>query len=323
MKNRSEALDIGRGLASSYVVWHHVQSGLFGAGIFTNELLKEIDHVAGVWRMPFFFLMAGIFLPRIRTGGRTFARFLKERASTILWPFLLWMTVQNLVILLLPGLVNNPMKLEHLLLSLIFPPGQFWFLQMLLIVSLVLALLDWKIPRSLPWLATIAIMVSMVFLHDRVGFPYRLSMAIGWSSLGVYLGRADLERLLRSVPLIPLGLGAIAALSSGWWTDPWWSGSLVVSTFGGCLVALWAGRILEGSRIGGVVASIGRNSLKVYLLHLFFCAGTRILLVRVGGVTDPFVHAIAGMLTGTLGVVAVAIWLENRGIRWPFRFPHD
>lgn len=321
MGERSEALDIGRGLASSYVVWHHVQSGLFGAGIFTEILLNQIDYIAGVWRMPFFFFVAGIFLPRVRPGVRTFGRFLSERASTVLWPFLVWMTIQNVVILLLPNYVNYPMTIEHLLYSLIFPPGQFWFLQMLLLVSFVLALLDWKAPRTLPFVAVVGIAASALLIHDRMSFEYRITMGLGWGALGVFLGRTTLERLVRGAPVLPLGLVGAAALASGWWTVSWWTGMLLISTIGGFLLVFWAGRMLEGGRVGRMIAMIGRNSLKVYLLHLFFCAGTRIALIRLFGINDPYVHAVAGLFAGTFGVVLLAHWLEGRGIYWPFRFP--
>lgn len=319
MKDRSEALDIGRGFASSYVVYHHVLIGLVGSGILSDPSLLRFDTTAGIWRMPFFFLMAGVFLPRIRIPGRDPGRFLRERASTVLWPFLLWMTVQNLLILLLPHLVNYPMKLEHLLQSVVYPPAQFWFLQFLFVSSLVLAAIEWKAPRLVPLVAIAGIVATVVFIESRQSFAYRSGMALGWGGLGVLLGRERLQGAIARAPA-PLVSG-IALFLLGWWASRLWPGFLLVCVVGGGIIAFGLGRSLEGTRAGALVAQIGQNSLKVYLLHLFTCAGTRIVLDRGLGIREPVIHVILGMLAGTAGLVLLSRWLEARGISWPFRFP--
>jgi peptidoglycan/LPS O-acetylase OafA/YrhL len=64
---------------------------------------------------------------------------------------------------------------------------------------------------------------------------------------------------------------------------------------------------------------LGRFSLQIYCLHLFFAAGVRIVMVRLG-YTEYYGHVLLGFLSAMVGSVLVAA-IDEKWFGWWFRFP--
>lgn len=69
---------------------------------------------------------------------------------------------------------------------------------------------------------------------------------------------------------------------------------------------------------GAVLAYPGRLSLQIYLAHVVFTAGTRVVLVRIG-IVDPATHLALGTAAGIAGPLVLE--RVTRGLPWLFAPP--
>ena len=73
----------------------------------------------------------------------------------------------------------------------------------------------------------------------------------------------------------------------------------VLGCVAGTLATLAVAALMARTPLGVPLALIGRRSLEIFLAHIVVASGTRILLVQVG-VTDPWVHVLAGTSSGVV-----------------------
>jgi hypothetical protein len=66
----------------------------------------------------------------------------------------------------------------------------------------------------------------------------------------------------------------------------------------------------------GLLATLGRYSLQIYVAHTIASAGVRIVLAKVFRIGDPSIHLILGTIAGLLVPLALALLSE----RWHFEF---
>jgi uncharacterized membrane protein YcfT len=108
-KNRYGWIDYARGIAITLIVFGHTGGGFIKAGAAINPWLLDICQSVYYSRMPLFFVVSGLFVQRslAKRGLVSFARY---KFSTILYPYLLWASVQLLIQIFSyqRGLANMP-----------------------------------------------------------------------------------------------------------------------------------------------------------------------------------------------------------------------
>ncbi len=85
-------VDHARGIAIMLVVYRHVVIGLRRSGIAVSDLMYNVQEVFYNFRMPVFFVLSGLFVAGSLVK-RSRAEVLKDRASTILYPYLVWAVI--------------------------------------------------------------------------------------------------------------------------------------------------------------------------------------------------------------------------------------
>ena len=301
--SRADWVDAAEGIGIVLVVVGHVIDGLMAAHL--------VDPLGGwptayfaiyTFHMPLFFLLAGLFVaPRLAADAGAFVRSAWIR---IAWPYLLWSLVQLAVIDAFSAFVNTPSALDGpRAVSLLWQPtSQFWFLQALLVLHLLgVALL----PRIgvLPFLALMLgarVLVEWVELPHLIGLPARFGI---FYAVGIAVGPRLLERFAvrrpdRAVPLAAAATWLACALPVYFAGLSHWSVMAVPAALAGTVAVI---ALAAQPRAGSVWSALGRASMAIFVLHVLFAAGARIVLHQGLGIDQPstlFVLACAAGIAG-------------------------
>ena len=123
------------------VILGHAINNITHSALFTdaNNLeviqLDMLNTVIYSFHMPLFFFMAGMFADhslRYPVGA-----FLRKRAVRYAVPYFAWTLIVVLIKTLTPGIQNNRIEFSELLLSLVVPFEQYWFLYVLFFISVM------------------------------------------------------------------------------------------------------------------------------------------------------------------------------------------
>lgn len=306
---RAGWVDVAKGMGILIVVIGHAIGGLLSARLFAQDSgWAAAFYLIYTFHMPLFFLLAGLFVqPRVAGDG---GAFLRSALTRIAWPYLLWSVVQLLVIGALGGAVNTPTEFGpwRVVALLWQPTSQFWFLQALLVLHLTSGLL---LPRfGAVWLLVLMLLArgvgEWIELPPLLETPARFGL---FYALGVLAGPAMLRRvgsvsrpralLIAAVAFAVWAAVAIPAYLGGL---GYWSPLTLPASLAGSVVVLALATLPQAARAAPWVA-LGQASMAIYVMHVLFVAGTRIVLVKVFGVDTPvliFALALAAGLAGPL-----------------------
>ena len=304
---REEWLDIARGIAIVLMVHGHVVFGLANARLVGDDW-RYANYLIYCFHMAIFFIASGV--PAARSLEKGAWAFLRPRMWTVVYPYFLWSTIQLSTKLAVGDAVNNPAQPADLLSIPWRPVEQYWFLYALALCQIFAVF----VPRKL-----LAPAAAMMFV------------------LSFYLpGGTGVQAAARFLPFYTAGI-LLSTLMIRWQPSAWWlfswSGLLLFGS------ALWSmgysylsieamaagifgivGTFTIAKRARGkwaaIVAWLGRVSMTIYVLHVFFGAGIRIALVKLG-VSNPWLHYTAGMIAGLgLSVLAYMVFERLRMLPW-------
>lgn len=119
---RKAWVDYAKGIGIVLVVHGHVLRGMNDAGLGSSSLLERADTLIYGFHMPLFFLLAGLFVGK--WAERDFTTALKQKAYTILWPYLAWSLLQGSVSIVLSKATNaSSLHWSNLWLKIAYLPS--------------------------------------------------------------------------------------------------------------------------------------------------------------------------------------------------------
>jgi fucose 4-O-acetylase-like acetyltransferase len=309
--------DYARGIAIVLVVYGHCFRGVQGAGLIpADSVLSSVDYVIYTFHMPLFFFVSGIF--SARTPPLSGRPFWVGRVLGILWPYLLWMTVEMLLLYALPDITNAGAFTFGPGNYLFAPISPFWFLYALLFCLLFV---HWLLPWGrLPMLA----IACVVFVAGQTataeivrlttwGLLY-FALGAGWGA--VVRGQAFARLVGAPVTLVICTAGALgfslACLRLGIPNQL----AVPAAVFGSGAVFCLAerlSRLAARVQVLRVISYFGRISLTVLVVHILGTAAARIVMGPVLGIRSEALLLLGGTLVG-LGV-PVALQVVSTRLR--------
>lgn len=319
-------IDRARGLGMALVVAGHAAGGLIDSPLGADQTaLRWLFFAIYLFHMPLFFLLSGLLVGERVAADR--GGFLRGLLPGVVWPYFLWSTVQFTVIVAMGSLVNRPAGawLPTLLALPWRTVSQFWFLYALFWMHLAAGLL-------LPCFGKGALLALGVGLKLLVAFvPVDVSVKLVannfvWYALGAALGTGGMDRVLAlggggsravSVAVVAVFTGSLgisfhtAGAEFALTSSPalanaaWRLGAFPAALAGVWLVLRLAASGMASGRAGSAAAALGRRTMAVFVLHVLFIAGLRIVLVRLGWAGGAWPLMVPLVVAGIAGPLVV------------------
>ncbi len=284
--HRVEWVDYAKGLCIILIVMMHSTLGVEEA-VGEEGWLHAVVAFAKPFRMPDFFLIAGLFLAR--AIDRDWRHYLDKKAVHYAYFYLLWLVIN--FVFKAPGMAAESgwgSVGESSLLSLIDPFGVLWFIYVLPIFFVAAKLLR-AVPCWIVWLAAAALEILpintgwMVIDESASRFVY------------FYTGYIFAPHVFRFAQLAIQRTGPAAVALAVWAVANW---ALVETGIAplpfvsialglvGCAAVIAFAAILSKSDLMAPVRYCGTNSIVIYLAFFLPMAATRSLLPSLGIIDD-------------------------------------
>lgn len=323
-RSRLEWIDIAKAIGIFLVVLAHTYRGVTAAGVSTFSYLELIDNVIYTFHMPLFFFISGIFFVN-SIAKRSNSEFVVNKVETIVYPYLLWGTIQGLMIAYFSskGIANQDIKYIEVV-QFWKPVGQFWFLHNLFFIMLFTGLV-FRLNLLKYKFALIAI-ATILYLFPELSKDFFFFSILSKSWIFFLLGLLSKDYLssLDKINTNGFGffVGCIIALQLYFHCilkmtyESRGVGTLILA-FSSILIVIAAAKLLEG-RVGKWVLLVGEQSMAIYLLHVFFASGARILLHKVIGINSLWIDLIIGTSLGMLLPLMIGCYVQNKNIHGIF-----
>ena len=314
-------VDYAKGICIVMVVMLHSTLGVEAAA-GQSSWMHEIVEFAAPFRMPDFFLIAGLFLAR--RIDRSWPDYLDRKVLHFVYFYLLWLTVQFAF--------KSPLFVSELGIAgvigayfeaLIDPFGTLWFVYMLPIFFVVSKLLRAAAP-GLVW--------ALAALLNVAGVESGISVVDYFANYFVFFYSGYVfaphifrvaERLAAERTLALAGLAVWASLN-GYSVETGLTDWRVVNLllgFAGAGAIVTVSVLLARIQWADALRYCGENSIVIYLAFTIPMAVTRIVLLKFGLVSDLGTVALLVTTAGILGALTLFWIVRNTPLAFLFERP--
>jgi uncharacterized membrane protein YcfT len=319
-QTRVDWVDAAKGAAIILVVLVHSGQWATLTGL-VPDFWRIVNLVLILFLMPLFFLASGLFARTVIT--RSWRELWRTRLSPLMWALLVWSVVRFCYFLVVP----NPTGMDEtnvvdLLLAPVRPSNGLWFLFALAVFFVVAKALDGRLDWRIQ-LAIAALISIWFFARADTG-------NIAWNGMGRYVlffmvGLFFRDKITGFVERRGLPTGLLFGLAFVAFSAavllvrdraPWITGALVLASLLAIAAGLLVSRFLV--RFHGMrwLPWVGRNTLPVYVLHIFF---VNILIGLVLLVSDqPWLEALRLAIPFAVALVsvllAIGLWRVTRDV---------
>ncbi len=322
---RLDWVDAAKGISIILVVMMH---SAYGVGEQTGAAgyLHYVIGWATPFRMPEFFLISGLFLSQVI--GRDWLRFTDRRAVHYLYFYALWAVLQ---IAFKVGLgAGDPMTaLTYAAWAVVEPYGVLWFIYMLAVFSLVTKLLyELRAPH---WgVLAVGALMQMFPVHTGSGivdmfaeyFVYfyggyalapQIFKIVDWAqrNVEVAIGALVAYGILNGIlvftggfQMLPLHAEMGFAALPGLHLVLAFAGSVALCVFAALLMQLKWMKWLRW---------LGAHSIVVYLSFSIPMAATRVILIKLGVITDTGILSTIVLLVALLSPLVLYALIQRTG----------
>ncbi|CAK1229622.1 Uncharacterized membrane protein YcfT (YcfT) [Fructobacillus fructosus] len=306
MSKRIEWIDVAKAIGIVLVVYGHVILGLHDSGLWTGFInYRALHDVIYSVHMPLFFFLSGIFA--INWVERAPGTAIGKKALTLLVPYFLWGFIQASVMQVFAGSTNNGQGLANAVKLPFIPYAQFWFLYDLFWIFLIYYLLINYLHLTTKVFIILSFILMLVSPYLGYWELWRISYHMIFFAIGTLILKHHqwINRVnFWAVVMVTVILNSLMLTLS---LNIFWHNALtfVVACSGILLLA----KISKGIK-SKKIDSVGRQSMVIYLLHLMFTAGSRIMLMKVG-MDNLYIQMLIGLLLGVFAPLFV-LFIANK-----------
>ncbi|WP_020531139.1 acyltransferase family protein [Flexithrix dorotheae] len=317
-KNRLGWIDYARGIAIILVVYKHAVVGFISSKVEIHSYLFDFQEMIYNLRMPLFFMLSGIFIER-SLKRRGFSKFLKYKASTIIYPFFVWGIIQILIQIVASNYTNSQKEFSDVLYLLYYPRliDPFWFLYTLFAVVMAYAVLKSFVGVNKLTLFVLSLGLYFVSFYIKTDL-FCINDILFYSIFlvtGILLSKKLLDEKLQDLltsPKLLLILVPIVLIGQWYWYTHhkglvWFTDLTGIDRFlflpiaiVGAMLVLHISFLLDKKNLLPVLRHIGSYSLYIYVMHLIVTGASRAVFLKLFGENAATFSAILVIILGVL-----------------------
>ncbi len=305
-----------RGVAIILVVLGHMigYTSTGGMRVSDDSFLRYLYYSLEYVRLPLFTVISGWVYankPIVHKEGR--GKFLKGKLRRLLIPMFVISTILFLFRMVIPGTNTTP-DLSQLPRNLVLPYDIYWYLFSLFIIFLLISAFDTQPSFKKPgvWLFTLACSFGFLFISENLLDPVRnlfsfkgAAYLLPFFLIGIGIYRYSDTLLSGRISVVALAIFLVSTILQ----QMAWFGyfpeqerhSLLGMTVG-ITAALLLFRLKFSNRL---LVYIGGHAYGIFLFHVFFTGGTRIVLERLGLTSQALI-----LILGVIAAIGFSIALE-------------
>jgi len=320
-EHRVAWIDYAKGFCIVMVVMMHSTLGVEKAA-GAESWVHYFVAFATPFRMPDFFMIAGLFLAR--TIDRPWHEFADKKVVHFAWFYVLWLTIQ--VAFKAPGIAadeGTAAVVHAYLVAFIDPLGTMWFIYLLPIVFVLVRMLK-RVPWWVVWLAGAALEMA----HIQTGwtlvdeFAARFVYFYSGYVFAPFIFRLSDTALANSraaiAYLVPWALVDAGAVYAGVSAAP---GVSLALGFAGAVAVVAFSALLSKSDLMAPLRYCGRQSLVIYLAFFLPMAASRTALLQSGVIADLGTISLLVTIAGVVVPLAMFQAVRNTPARFLFERP--
>jgi fucose 4-O-acetylase-like acetyltransferase len=306
---RDDSLDIAKGFGILLVVLGHCLDGLKSSGYFPPQLAWPTltIYLIYLFHMPLFFVISGhLASGRHRSAKATLAKLL----STIVYPYFLWSIVEGLVLVHLSKYTNSHMLISSLYQILWIPIVPYWFLYALFLCHVGYLAIRNLSHRVQMIVAAAVFLAPMILVRWFVQFNALIISETVRGFLYFVLGVVSVAQVRQFGRWTAIAATALFALFATIFYQSQLGGvygeiAVLPAAVAGIVATLAWSHMIAASpgRFARTFAFLGRYSMSIYVLHIFFTAGIRIALRRLAVTPTAMVTVVEIVAATVLGIM--------------------
>lgn len=289
MKKRYDGIDIAKGIAIILVVFVHSLPNVDAdkPNFNNNYMIEYLYNFSFLFFMPLFFFVSGFLSTKIFTFDREQSiLYIKNKFKKLMIPYFMVSIMGCIVKISLSSFALRSVSLTDMVLATLFSPWEgsiklLWFIYTLFIISVISVLLR-KV--SLEYLLAIFTITSILpvdygkFINIDGVLQYIVYYYLGMYFFRYYEKYKEyrFKHIISVVTLIVLIL-----INNINVVENYKSLFLFVSSLIGIICFLGISMLIENTKTGKILQTLGKHSLDIYLFSWFFQSFFRILLFQI------------------------------------------
>lgn len=306
-KSRVDWVDAVKGLTIILVVMQHTTYG--NANVFAQspDMFLRLVEWAQPFRMPLFFLVAGLFAQKALAAPMR--SFLDGKILHFAYFYLLWSLIQIGLKMMVPHDGGTSVTANDLVMALVEPFGILWF-----IYVLALFFATMRLARHVRPAIMLAFAFTLFMARPQTGWmlPDEFAHRFIFFVSGVYgaprifemadwaLSHARRATLLSAAMLAIVALVVFSGLVQHSMLE-------LMAGYAGALATIMLVALLTSIKRSQALAYVGARSLAIYLAFFIPMAGSRIVLGKLGMTNADLATLIAIMLGVALPLIAYRV----------------
>lgn len=317
--SRIDWIDSVKGLTIGLVVMTQATYGVAASLHQPPVWLTHISEFAEPFRMPLFFLAAGLFAQGALT--QPLRSFIDKKILHFAYFYVLWSLIEITLKLGIGG-GNHPVSLHNFLLIPIEPFSSLWFIYALAVFFVVV-----RVTRNVPKPLLFGAALLLYYTPGQTGWV--IPDEFGWRFIffltGVYAAPTIFQVAEWARTHKPHALAVAAMLFASLFCADF-SGLISVRaitllmSFAGALACIMSLSALSSTKLVAPLSYMGTRSLYIYLAYFIPMAAVRILAVRLGFHEADMV-ALASTIAGIVGPLLMFRYLEKTPLSFLFVRP--
>lgn len=289
---KNEYIETLRGLAIILVVFGHM-IGITSTGgmrVSDDSIYRYLYYSLEYVRLPLFTVISGWVYANKPVLATNRSRFLAGKFRRLIIPMLVVGTLLFVMRMFIPGTNTTP-HISELPENLIFPYDVYWYLFSLFLIFLTISVLDNQafFHKLQGWLATLCCAFVILFISETYLDPVPNFFSFKGAAylfpfflLGIGIFRFKEILLNDRLALVLLFIFTVAVIIQ----QMMWFGYLPMQekkSFLGMTVGISGVLLLFRLRMkNNLLVWIGGYAYGIFLFHVFFTGGSRIVLTRIG-----------------------------------------